>query len=133
VASSKSSVPRRAEEWSEDKDNSTVSQVKDKVSSIGQNAIDKVDSARDSAATKLDSVVSSIHDKADNLPGGEKVSNMAHTAADKLSSTADYVREHDVKDMMSDVEDLVKANPGPSLLAALGLGFLVGRAFSRRD
>lgn len=31
--------------------------------------------------------------------------------------------------MLSDVEDIVRRNPGPSLLIAAGIGFLIGRAF----
>jgi ElaB/YqjD/DUF883 family membrane-anchored ribosome-binding protein len=73
-----------------------------------------------------------MHEKADQLPGGEKVTNLAHSAADKLSATADYVREHDLDSMMSDVESFVKKNPGPAILTAALLGFLVGRTF-RRD
>ena len=81
----------------------------------------------------LATVASTLHEKAESLPGGEKVTTMAHSAADKLSATADYVREHDVNSMMADVERLVKNNPGPSLLAAAVVGFLVGRTFSSRD
>jgi hypothetical protein len=35
--------------------------------------------------------------------------------------------------MAADVEQLVKNNPGPSLVAAAVVGFLVGRAFSHND
>jgi ElaB/YqjD/DUF883 family membrane-anchored ribosome-binding protein len=63
----------------------------------------------------------------------EKVTGLAHSTADKLSSTAEYVREHDLKSMMADVEQLVKQNPVPSLWAAAIVGFLVGRAFSSND
>jgi hypothetical protein len=35
--------------------------------------------------------------------------------------------------MMADVEQLVINNPGPSLLVAAIVGFLVGRAFSNND
>ena len=85
------------------------------------------------AAGGLEQAASALHDKAESLPGGEKVTGLAHATADKLSSTADYVREHDVNRMMADVETLVKNNPGPSLLAAAAIGFLVGRAFSSND
>jgi ElaB/YqjD/DUF883 family membrane-anchored ribosome-binding protein len=74
-----------------------------------------------------------LDEKAASLPGGEKVTSLAHATADKLSSTADYVREHDVNQMMSDVETLVKNNPAASLLTAAVVGFLVGRAFTSRD
>jgi ElaB/YqjD/DUF883 family membrane-anchored ribosome-binding protein len=59
------------------------------------------------------------------------VSELAHTAADRLNTTADYVRRNDVNRMMADVETLVKNNPGPSLLIAAAFGFLVGRAVIR--
>jgi len=98
---------------------------------IGQAAAEKIDANRSSAASGLDSAASAIHEKADNLPGGETVRGAAHTAADALSSTADYVRENDVKSMLADAQKLVRNNPGPALLTAAVLGFLVARAVSR--
>lgn len=97
---------------------------------IGQAAADRIDENRSTAAGGLDSAASALHRSADSLPGGESVKGAAHTAADALSSTADYVRENDVKSMLADVQKLVKANPGPALLTAAVLGFLVARAFS---
>jgi ElaB/YqjD/DUF883 family membrane-anchored ribosome-binding protein len=111
----------------------TAAQVKDKVSDLGRTAADKIDENRGAAASGLEKAASALHDKAESLPGGEKVSSMAHAAAETLSSTAGYVREHDVNRMMADVETLVKNNPGPSLLAAAVIGFLAGRAFSNND
>jgi ElaB/YqjD/DUF883 family membrane-anchored ribosome-binding protein len=113
-----------------DKISETAAQVKEKASDLGQMAADKIDNNRDAAATGLDKAASTLHDKAESLPGGEKVTSLAHATADKLSSTADYVRTHDVNRMMGDVETLVKNNPGPALLVAAAIGFLVGRAFS---
>lgn len=110
-----------------------ASEMKDKVADFGRSAVDKIDENRGSAASGLESAASTLHQKAENLPGGEKIASLAHSTADKLSTTADYVRQHDVKAMMSDVEQLVKKNPGPSLLAAAVVGFLVGRAFSNND
>jgi len=60
------------------------------------------------------------------------VSGLAHSAADKLTSTADYVRQNDLKSMLADVESRQKES-GPSLLAATVVGFLVGRALSPND
>jgi ElaB/YqjD/DUF883 family membrane-anchored ribosome-binding protein len=110
-----------------------TSQVKDKVSDFGKAAADKIDSNRESAASGLESAASALHDKAEDLPGGERVTSLAHSAADKLTATAGYVREHDVKAMLDDVGELVKKNPGPALLVAAAIGFLIGRAFSSDD
>jgi hypothetical protein len=74
-----------------------------------------------------------MHSAADHLPGGEAVSGYAHAAADTLSSTADYVRTADMTRLRSDMEGMVKNHPGPTLLAAAFVGFLVGRTLSSRD
>lgn len=103
--------------------------AKQKVSDVGRQASDQIDAKRGPAADTLESAASAIHEKADSLPGGETVKAVAHSAAGKLESTAGYIREHDVQAMFSDVENIVRRNPGPSLLIAAVVGFLIGRAF----
>ena len=110
-----------------------AAQLKSKASNLGRAAAEKIDEQRGAAAGGLKSAASTLHEKADSLPGGEKVASFAHSTADKLSSTSDYIREHDVKTMMADLERLVKNNPGPSLLGAALIGFLVARTFSSND
>jgi len=110
-----------------------TSQVKDSVSELGKTAVDKIDENRGAAANGLESAASSLHQGAERLPGGEKVTSFAHSAADKLSSTADYVKGHDVNAMVADVEKFAKDHPGPVILAAAMVGFLVGRAFTSND
>ena len=111
----------------------TAAQVKDKVSNLGRTAVNTIDENRDAAASGLERAALVLHEKAGSLPGGEKVSSLAHGAAEKLNSTAGYVREHNVNRMMADVETMVKNNPGPSIIAAAVIGFLAGRAFSNND
>jgi hypothetical protein len=94
-------------------------------------AADKIDEKRGAAAEGLDSAADTLHAKADKLPGGEKVARAAHTAADALTSTAEYMREKDLKSMVADMQTLVKNHPGPALLSAAALGFLIARTFSR--
>ena len=110
-----------------------TARVKEKAAELGETATDTLDRQRDSAASGLDTAASAIHSRADQLPGGETVSGLAHSAADTLTSTADYVRQNDLKSMLADVEQIVKKNPGPSLLIAAAVGFLVGRALSSND
>ena len=110
-----------------------AAQVKEKVSDFGRTAADKINENRGAAASGLEKAASAVHEKAASLPGGEKVAEVAHSTADKLTSTAEYVRDHDVKSMVADVERLVKNSPGPALLIAGVIGFLVGRAFTSND
>jgi len=107
----------------------STNQLKDRVSELGRKAVDSIDQNLDSAASGLDKAAATLHGRAENLPGVDKVSGVAHSAADKLSATAEYVREHGVDRMMMDAKNLVMKNPGPSLLAAGVLGFVLGRAF----
>jgi ElaB/YqjD/DUF883 family membrane-anchored ribosome-binding protein len=99
----------------------------------GHSAAQKIDENREAAAGKLYQAASALHQKADTLPGGEKVASMAHATADKLHATAEYVKAKNVNAMMTDMERVVKNNPGPALLSAAVIGFLVGRAFSSND
>jgi ElaB/YqjD/DUF883 family membrane-anchored ribosome-binding protein len=88
---------------------------------------DKIDDSRESAAGALGKTASSLHS------GGDKLSGVAHSAADKIQATADYVRRTDLKGMAEDVQDIVKRYPGQSLAAAAILGFLVARGLRRSD
>jgi ElaB/YqjD/DUF883 family membrane-anchored ribosome-binding protein len=112
-----------------DKVTDAAATAKQKVSDVGRQAGEQIDAKRGPAADSLHSAASAIHEKADSLPGGETVKSVAHSAAEKLDSTAGYIREHDVQAMLSDVENMVRRNPGPSLLIAAAIGFLIGRAF----
>src|SRR5689334_22210801 len=72
------------------------------VSDAGRRVQDKLDETRLDAAGKLHSAASALHQKAEglpNLPGSETVAGMAHSAADRIESTAHYVREHDMRRM----------------------------------
>ena len=94
-------------------------------------AVAAIDERRSTAADGLDTAASALNDKADELPGGNGVRRFARATANRLSSSADYVRTHDAKRMMADVETFVKGNPGPALVVAAAFGFLFARALSR--
>ena len=115
-------MARRAKESLSD----TAKTVKDKTQEFGRDAMNKIEENRVSAAGALHNAASSMHQKADKLPNGP---DLAHSAADRVEAVASYLQGHDTKQMMADVETVVRRNPGPSLLVAGALGFLIGRAF----
>jgi ElaB/YqjD/DUF883 family membrane-anchored ribosome-binding protein len=104
--------------------------AKDRASSMARTAAERLDEGRSTAADRLDDAASAVQGRADDLPGG-RAREFAYAAAEQLNTTADYVRSHDINRMKTDVETLVKNNPGPSLLAAAAVGFLLGRALAR--
>jgi ElaB/YqjD/DUF883 family membrane-anchored ribosome-binding protein len=108
-----------------------ASQAKERVTDFARSTADAVDERRSTAADGFDSAASTLRDRAAGLPGGQPVNRAATSAADRLETTAEYVRTHDVDSMLSDAQSLVKRNPGLALLAAAAFGFLVGRTLSR--
>jgi len=106
-------------------------ETQEAMSDVARTASDTVKDGPKMAANSLDRAASTVHEQAEQLPGGPKVKEFAHAAADRLSTTADYMRSHDATRMMADVEALVKDNPGPALAVAAAIGFLFGRALSR--
>jgi|SRR5437016_5433821 len=99
----------------------TAADVKEKVANFGRRAVDRIEEQRRTAAGALERTASTLHS------GGDQLSDVAHTAANKIQATAEYVRETDLKGMVADVQDVVKRYPGPSLAIAAVLGFLVAR------
>ena len=105
--------------------------LKDSMSDMARTASQTAEDGRRTAAERLGSADSAVRERADQLPGGPKVQQFAHAAAERLSTTADYVRSHDAKHMLSDVKRVVKNNPGPSLVIAAAFGCMLGRALTR--
>ena len=111
----------------------TANKAKNKAEEVGRKIQEKIDETREPAAAKLHSAASTLHEKAQGLPGGETVAGAAHSAADKMQATADYMRGHDIQNMMADVGAFVRRHPGPLFLAAIAAGFLIGRTFRNKD
>lgn len=95
----------------------------------GEHLRSEAEQLRASAAGGMETAASTLREKAEFGTG--RVASAAHSAADAISTSADYIREHDLSEMVEDLRDMVKANPGPALLCAAALGFLLGRAFAR--
>ena len=102
-----------------------------RVTEFGQKVASAIDSKRDALAVGIDSAASTLRERADSLPGGERVANAAYTAADAMETAAGYLADRDIKDILSDAQQIVKKHPGATLLTAVAVGFLLARAFSR--
>lgn len=101
--------------------------AKDKASEMTHKATDKVDERRGQTAETMDTAAAQLRERGESLPGGERTTEMASMAADKVEATSTYIRDHDVDDMMTDLETFVRSHPTQSLVAAGVAGFLVGR------
>ncbi len=96
------------------------------VAGFGRRTVEQLDAQRHPASQTLNRTAAALHRRADAVAGA------AHATADRLQATADYVGGHDMKAMSTDAQGLVRRYPGPALLVAGILGFLVARAVRPR-
>ena len=108
-----------------------AAQVKDTVQDYGRKASDKIDEGRVRTAGALQNTASTLHDSGDRF--ASKTSSAVHATADKIQVAADYLREHDTRAMMEDLENVVRRYPGAALAAAAVVGFFAGRALRAGD
>lgn len=59
----------------------------------------------------------------------ERVSDVASQAQQKVR---DYLRDHDAKDMLDDLNSYVKSHPTQALMAAAAFGFVTAALLRRR-
>jgi ElaB/YqjD/DUF883 family membrane-anchored ribosome-binding protein len=109
-----------------------VSSAAAQVNELGRTVAEKMGETRDTAADAMHQASESLHHTARNLPGGDRVAGMAHTAADQLDSAAGYIAEHDAQEMLAEAGSWLKRHPGKSVVIAAALGFVVGRSFRGR-
>jgi len=108
-----------------------ANKTKDKASEMADAVSEKLDQQRENAAEGLGRVASTLHAQAERVPGGPKLVNFTHSIADGMESTATYLREHDLSKMSGDLMRVCRKYPTQSVVAALAVGFLLGRSVRR--
>jgi hypothetical protein len=123
--------------------------TRDKLADVGT-------TVRDRAGTMKDSLADAIESGADKLRGpspipgaggvalaGEtggaqvavsrdgRVAHVSDQVADGMQATAAWLREADLDSLKESIEAQVKEHPGRTLLIAVGLGYLLGKALRR--
>lgn len=108
--------------------------IRDKGNEMGRKAVERLDNGRAVAADSLKGAARGLHQRADDIAtGAERVSAVTHKVADKVESASKYVRHNDGRDMLADVEAIVRRHPTKSLFAALAVGYLAARALRDDD
>ena len=104
-------------------------EVASEATTMGHRAAEAIDSGRQSAARGMQSTADAIRSAAERLPDTPR--EVAGSAAKVLDGTAQYLREKNPQDMLSDLREQTKANPVAFLLGAVAVGFLAGRMLRR--
>jgi len=110
-----------------------ISQGASRAAEIGERAAAALDDKRDAVARAIDAAASALHARVESLPGGPDVARAAQSTADTMEKAADYVRDQDLKGMLSDITQIAKRHPGATLLVATALGFMAVRAMGRNQ
>ena len=114
-----------------DKVSDLASDAKAKASELTSNTADAIDKGLHAAGDKLQATADSLRNT--GTDGGSRLSDLSHTAASKLEATARYFQDYDTRDLMAQLEQTVRKNPGPSVIVAAAVGFLIGTALRNRD
>jgi ElaB/YqjD/DUF883 family membrane-anchored ribosome-binding protein len=99
---------------------------------------DGVDAAKHSMRDRANDMRDVIERASDTVQDGvsdtrRRVKAVGGRLSSAARDTGDYFKEHGVRGAMGDVEGLVREHPGKAMLATAAIGFLIGRALSRRD
>ncbi|NOK57520.1 MAG: hypothetical protein GFH27_549303n214 [Chloroflexi bacterium AL-W] len=105
-----------------------TAEVKEKVQAYGEQAHARADAAMTTSGERLDTLAQQVREKA---PEG-KVGEIAHRTADAMEQSANYLQRATPTDVRNDLETTIRKNPTESLLAGLGIGFLLAQLTKRR-
>lgn len=92
---------------------------------------DRVEAGRERAATRIRDVADTIRERTHSTQG--RVVEFADRAADRMNQAADYMSTHDFRAMCRDAEGFLRKYPSQSVVAAIVLGMLAGRALRHRE
>lgn len=114
--------------------------AKERAADAGSALRDRAGSAKNSLADMLEAGANRLNSQGGStqLAGATGTGSVAADGTNRLAAvagglqgSADWLREADLDGMRSGIESQVRTNPGRSLLLAVGLGYLVGKAFRR--
>lgn len=125
-----------------------ASNAQEKLSSAGSSIRERAGTAKNSLADMLETGADKLRnrtrgDSGAQLAGATGDGSMAVSAdagrmgqvgdrvAGGMQATADWLREADMEELRSGVERQVREHPGRTLLIALGLGYVIGKAFRK--
>ena len=106
-------------------------QVKDKARELQSTLADRLDAGADKLRQRKSGTLASASDGGSvSTTADDRMANVQDSVARGMNKSADWLRNGDLK---ADIERQVRENPGRTLLIALGLGYVLGKAFRNND
>lgn len=120
--------------------NSATENLKNKASDVATNVADKAKHAASAAGQKAEDATHAVgggmRSLADTMrqkgPQEGVLGAATSSVAKGLDAGGQYLEQEGIKGMATDLTNLIRNNPIPVMLAAVGLGFFLARATSRR-
>lgn len=106
-----------------------VSELSDKASQLASDLPQKTDDALTTVGEKIVDIAGKLKEKA---PSEGKLAHSASKLVSGLETSGDYLVNHGVTDIASDVTDIIRKYPTQSLWVGIGIGVLLGAALARR-
>ena len=105
-----------------------LGRVKDKARELESKLADRLDAGADKLRQRSQSAaLAGATGTADvSVTSNQRMNQMQDSVARGMNASADWLRNGDLK---ADIEKQVRDNPGRTLLIALGVGYLLGKAF----
>ena len=115
----------------------------EKLSGVGSTVREKASGAKDSLANALEAGAERLRARggdgmsAASATGGsmavadDRMSQVTTRVAGGMDGAADWLREADLDGLKSSLEQQVKDHPGRTLLIAVGVGYLLGKALRK--
>ena len=133
-----------------DRARSIAGSAQEKLADVGSSVRERAGHMKDSLADALDAGAEKLRQRAtasamtssDTLAGATtsggtaiasdgKMSQVNNRVAGGMSATADWLRDADLDGLKSGIERQVKEHPGRTLLVAVGVGYLLGKALRK--
>ena len=105
-----------------------LGQVKDKARELQSTLADRLDAGAEKLRQRNQSqtLAGATEGATVGVVSDDRMANVQDSVARGMQKSADWLRNGDLK---ADIERQVRENPGRTLLIALGLGYVLGKAF----
>lgn len=94
-------------------------------SALGEKLNTGADAGMNKAADGLGSAAEKMRTRAGDDEGVR--ATVEEKTADAMDKTADFLKTHDSKELMTDLEEFVKAHPLQAAVGALAAGYVIGK------
>lgn len=120
--------------------------AQEKLADVGSTVRERAGTLKDSLADALDSGADRLRNRGGQsgqlatasdigsvaVPADGRTTQVTTRVAGGMEATADWLRQTDLDSMKLGIERQVKDHPGRTLLVAVGLGYLIGKAFRNK-